>query len=69
NQIKSPIFFRHNYTGITQTRTSQKKKGFSNNAKTLYLLVPGARIELAQSQGPRDFKSLFPVFPPFPATS
>ena len=24
----------------------------------LYLLVPGARIELAQPQVPRDFKSL-----------
>ena len=29
-----------------------------SSAKTLYSMVPRARLELARAQGPRDFKSL-----------
>ena len=35
-----------------------KKRGCPIMSKPLISLVPGARIELAQSQGSRDFKSL-----------
>jgi hypothetical protein len=41
--------------------TDRKRKGlygFTNKPQALVLtVVPGARIELAQPQGPRDFKS------------
>ena len=36
----------------------EKTRGYRIFRNPLFLLVPGARIELAQPSGPRDFKSL-----------
>ena len=42
----------------SQSVADNKKSGQSEMANRLYLLVPGAGIEPAHSQGARDFKSI-----------